>query len=467
MKNDLLLIFPSHYKMSNSPIGIAYIASYIKNKGIKVKLSDIGAEIENPIGNVNSIVKKHDPKIIGISTPSLLWKNTKTIAKKIKKEFPNQFLVVGGPHPSGYKGQILKEVPEIDAVIYGEGEITTLELCESIINKKPLSKINGLIYRKGKKIIKNMPRELIRNLDLLPFPARDLLQIEKYDCLGIVTSRGCPYSCTFCDKSAFGKAWRARSAKNIVDEIEFLAKNYSKMLNKTFISIRDDVFNLNIKRVKEICDEIIKRRIKVNIKSINGIRADRINKELLKKMKSAGWTYIQYGIETANQEILDRIKKGETIEQIKQAIKLTKEVGIDVGGSFIIDLPGSTKENSKKTLDLIKELQLDSCSLNFLTPIPNTEVWRWAHSDDNVKIIGDVYRSRWDKPVIETKEFNAEDKLEVFKKAATIRNKILLKRYIRRIFDFKRYKKIKTLNQIKNIYKNFYNLILNKDVKKI
>jgi len=430
-------------------------------------LIDYGKRFQEEAG-LFSYLKKADPKIIGFSGESFLLKHTLPLMEKTKQLFPEKFLLLGGAHVSGYQERAFKEFGFADCFVIGEGEYTTLELAESIIDGNGnLKGIKGIIYKKGEKIIKNEPRQLIKNLDELPLPAREFFDIEQYGNIGILTSRGCPFGCIYCDKSIFGRSWRGRSPENIVDELEFVADKYRKFLQKSHLSILDDVFNVDMGRAKKICDEIVRRNIRVDIKSMTGLRADRVDAELLQKMKKAGWTYIQYGIETGDEKVMKNVNKGEKVEDIVRAIELTKKAKIKVGGSFIIDLPGTNSENIKKTEELLKKLQLDVVTFNFLTPMPNTLVWEWVHNSGEAELLMDVYDSVWDKPVFTTKEFTAEEKIEAFKHLHRVRIKILRKKMVHKMMNPRNYAKIKSFKHFKDIMRKMVYLLSAKQMRKL
>lgn len=453
---DVVLVFPSTIHSHSIPLGIAYIGAILENAGYSVSVIDLAAE-NLSVGELIQKVKRLKPKVLGFSVPSIQYRKSISIIQSIRRVLPETYLTMGGPHPSACGSDILTEIPELDGIIIGEGEITTLQLVECVLNGKgSLHKVDGLVFRDKNKIIEKKPRRLIKDLNSLPFPGRHLFR-GKYITHTILTSRGCPYGCIFCDKSIFGRSWRARSAKNVVDEIEFLQTKYP--MNKNPISIVDDVFNLDIDRAKDICDEILARKLKASFACQNGIRADFIDEELLRKMKQAGWVYIQFGIETGDEEVFQSIGKRETIEQIKNAVRMTKKVGIEVGGSFIVDLPGMTLERIKNTEKLVQELQLNNATFNFATPIPNTKLWDHVLNNNEAHLLVDPLESKWGKPVFETPEFSANEKMQAFRLCCEARNRIVLKHLFFKAMNPSYIFRAKTLGNIPIYIRTLYRLL--------
>jgi uncharacterized radical SAM superfamily protein len=273
----------------------------------------------------------------------------------------------------------------------GEGEKCIVELVGALSNNKPLSSIDGLVFRKDSHIIVNRwcPPEDLDNLSL-----PDLDSIEGFDWRDfrypVVTSRGCPFQCTYCcvNKLTGSRKWRSRSAKNVVDELKHVTRTKGI---KSF-EIWDDNFTLSIKRAKEICRELIYSKINLSWYCHNGIRADKMDRELVILMKQAGCTSIAFGIESGNSETFDSIKKGEPLSIIVDAVKLVKEVGIKAVGYFIIGLPGDTLDKFIETVRFQRSLQLDNYIFGMLIPYPKTEVWDVVQARG--KMLCDVTRTQ-------------------------------------------------------------------------
>ncbi|MFH1473788.1 MAG: radical SAM protein [Candidatus Aenigmatarchaeota archaeon] len=370
----------------NPPIGLAYIAAVLIENDFDVEIIDANAL------NLNTKQTARKLKNFDIVGFSLMTPAHKFAVDLVKSPILRRKLkIAGGPHATGFPDELLRA--GFDIAVRGEGEQTMLE----IVQGKKLSKIKGISYRKGRKIVHNPDREP-SDPNKIPFPARDLLPSRGVDqpyvsavtqyrpWSPIITSRGCPFNCNFCNKKIFGYAFRARTPENVVNEIKLLVNKYGVKE----IDIYDDCFNFDLERAEKILDLIIKRKIKVKIRCSNGLRADRVNERFLKKLKKAGCIYIAYGIETGNQRVLERIPKMETLDQIRKAVVLTKKMGITVCGFFVFGLLGDTKETMQQTIDFAKELPLDLGSFNIATPYPGTRLY------DIVKKEGKFLMSDWD-----------------------------------------------------------------------
>lgn len=370
----------------NPPLGLAYLAAVLEKNNIEVKILDANAENLTP-EEVAKRVSEYD--IIGVSLMAPAYKYSIQLSKQ--PELKNKLKVAGGPHATGYPEELLKD-SDFDIVVIGEGEIPFL----NIVQGKPLKQVNCIAYKENGNIIKT---DLMKPPDpnTIPFPARHLLisngvdkpylsaatQITPWS--PIFTSRGCPYNCVYCNKKIFGLGFRARSPENVIEEIELLVKKYGVKE----INFYDDCFNFDLDRAEKILDMIIERNLKISLRMTNGIRVDKITKRFLEKLKKAGCVYVAYGIESGNQDVLDKIPKGITLDQVRNAVKLTKEVGLKVCGFFILGLLGDTKETMQQTIDFAKELKVDVASFNIMTPYPGTRLY------DLVKKEGKFLTSDW------------------------------------------------------------------------
>jgi radical SAM superfamily enzyme YgiQ (UPF0313 family) len=355
-------------------------------------MSDLDFSIDLAALNYNKeqtskSIEKSKSDIIGITAATNTIEEAYSIANMIPKETQ---VVVGGPHPSGSPIKTLQECEKIDLCVIGEGEHTILEIAK----QKPQEKIKGIAYKKNNQIIMNPPRPFIKDLDSLPFPARDLLPLEKYWSPGvkkypfatIMTSRGCPYNCTFCvNWTVLGKKFRYRSAENVLDEIDHLVKRYKiKELN-----ILDDNFTVLPDRVKKICNGLIDRSYNLIWKTGNGIRADAVNESLIKKMKESGCYLLAFGIESGNPEILKKINKGETLDQISNAIKWCKKYKIKTEGFFMIGNEGEDEKTIQDTINFAKKLNLDIAQFQIFIPLPGSPYY------EKIKKEGKIFAKSW------------------------------------------------------------------------
>ncbi|OYT33593.1 B12-binding domain-containing radical SAM protein [Archaeoglobales archaeon ex4484_92] len=366
--------------ISTPPIGLGYLASVLREKGFKVKIVD---DLVEKLDYQKLIKKIKRSIMVGITSTTPTFNAALKYARKIKDALPNVFVILGGVHVS-FKPHDALKYPYVDAVCVGEGEETIVEVAERIESGKNLEGVKGTIYKEYGRVIENKRRKFIEDLDSLPFPAFDLMPLSKYRVFGykleqfpVITSRGCPFSCRYCSSSLFmGKKFRARSAENVVDEIEWLIDDFGAR----HIAFGDDTFTLNKKRVVEICNEIKSRRIEIEWSCSS--RIDTINGDLLKRMKEAGCSAIYYGVESASQNILEYYNKGINLERVKQVIKLTKDIGISTICSFIIGAPMEKRTDILKTLRFAIDLDPDYAQFSVLTPYPGTSIYEEAKRED-------------------------------------------------------------------------------------
>jgi radical SAM superfamily enzyme YgiQ (UPF0313 family) len=356
-----------------------YIAAVVEREGYNVKIIDDYLEKLSQI-NLSKRILQYKPDIVGISIACTNFYEGLRVAKLIKT-ISDAFVVIGGPHAT-LRAKSFIEYPEVDAVVLGEGEYTLLEIIKRIEMDQSLEGCKGCYCKVNGKVIYNDLRERIKDLDSLPLPARHLVRNKSYPrtySFGgikrpvdtVSTSRGCPYNCTFCSsREIWGPLYRYRSAEDVVDEIELLIKKYGTR----GIYFREDNFTLNKKRVINLCDELIKRNMKIEWECSS--RVDLVDKELLKKMREAGCKFIWYGFESGSPKTLEIISKGITVEKSRKAAKITKEAGIGIGGSFMIGIPGETKKDVIKTYNFIKELALTRVSLAHFLGVPDCQLYR-------------------------------------------------------------------------------------------
>ncbi|MEN8209958.1 MAG: radical SAM protein, partial [Candidatus Fermentibacteria bacterium] len=281
-----------------------------------------------------------------------------------------------GIHPTLWKEKCFDECSGIDVLVIGEGEHTMREIAACVQNREPLDEVSGLMFRKNDLLIETGSRAVTEDIDHLPFPSHELVDIKSYipsptfykslPHANIIGARGCPYQCTFCHTD---RHVRMRSASNIADEIELLYREHGV----TDIAFWDDTFTLSRKRAMEFCREMIRRNVKVNW-AVNA-RVDRIDRELLDEMKKAGCWRVLYGIESGIQKNLDALKKGTTIQQIKKAVEITADAGIEAYGTFMFGIPGETFEEGLQTIEFACSIPLDYAVFVNLTPLPGTEVY--------------------------------------------------------------------------------------------
>ena len=357
------------------PLGLMYVAAYLKKyTNHEIKILDCLIEKINHT-QLEEKIRQEEPDVVGITTLTFTLIDVLKAAKIIRQINPNIKIVLGGPHVNIYPEETLN-FPEIDYLILGEGEKPFKDLIDNINQTKNLYKFKGIAFKDGNKIINNGPRELIQNLDELPFPARGLVLNEKYSSVlsennpvtTLFSSRGCPFRCSFCNRAHLGKTFRARSAKNVVDEIE-----ECKKIGIGEIFIYDDTFTIDRQRVLDICSEIKKRNLKIHwdVRA----RVDTVDEKMLNQMESAGCERIHYGVEAGTEKILKVLNKGITLEQVEKAFKLTRKIGIQTLAYFMIGSPQETRKDIMETIKFSKKIKPDFVCFSITTPYPQTDIY--------------------------------------------------------------------------------------------
>lgn len=372
------------------PLGLLYLGAELEKAGYLVKIFD--TQIENwDIEKVGKI------DIAGIYCNTSNYQRAIDLAKEIKTKMGIP-IIFGGPHVTTRPLEVLSN-DAVDYVVVGEGEVSLVKLMDVLNNKYPgmkLSDVRGIGFKESGKPLINTKRELIENLDSIAFPARHLVPMQKYKpspnqykrlpMTSMMVSRGCPFNCTFCDaETIWTRRYRVRSVKNVIDEIKHLVNNYSiKEIN-----FWDDVWGLDKEWINEFCDTIIAEGIDLTWSC--ECRVNTINRETLKKMKQAGCRCIFFGIESLDQEILDAINKKITIEQITDALKWTKEAGIESRANFILGLPKESPEKIRAMLKKLCQLNPDYVKFNMLTPYPETVLYKQIKEGKWGTIIDESY----------------------------------------------------------------------------
>lgn len=351
------------------PLGIAYLAAVLEAKGHRVNIIDAFAEGLD-MRSLEERIKAISPDLIGITGMTPVIDNAFRVAKAARKYAKH--IIMGGPHVSVARNKIFGQCPDIDYAIQGEGEMSLSLLMDALESGKDTGKVPGVIT----KDFSNPPAQFIADLDNLPFPARHLLPNERYRYIlsqgkvtTMFTSRGCPYHCIFCDKAVFGSKWRSRSASNVLDEMEFVNKEFG--INS--IIIYDDLFTVKKERVMEICRGILERGLRIEWKCEG--RVNIVEEETLGWMKKAGCSMIAYGVESGNQKGLDYLNKGTRVEQIKRAFELTRKAGIKPMAYFVLGIPVETYEDELRTIEFAKEIKPAYAQFSVLSPTPGTKLY--------------------------------------------------------------------------------------------
>lgn len=385
------------------PLGLGYITQVLLDDGHNVKILDINAT-RPPKEDVIKALKMYKPDIIGVTGFITEYKYITWLIGEIKGIHPSVPLIIGGGLAQ-VATELLFEKTGVDIAVIGEGEITMKELVRVIGNKGSLDTVDGIWYRENNIVHKNKERKIIESLDEITFPNRELFSFETYiknmsergtfknsnlRVTDIITSRGCPYRCSYCYHKMWGHKYRIRSADNIIEEIRFLVKNY----NISGIVFEDDTFILDKKRMYKFCELLRNEKFKITWRC--NARVDLVTQDLLREMKLAGCEVIAYGIESGSQEILDEIHKDVTVQQAKDAIKWTKEAGIKPIGYIMIGLFSETKETVEETVKFCKGMKLGLAGINYATPIPGTPLYEKAIERGKIKITLEELLEKWD-----------------------------------------------------------------------
>lgn len=360
------------------PIGLMCLASTLREKNHHVKILDLFS-FSDKLDNLKELLINGSFDVVGITGMSIQHNTMLRISKIVKMINNNIITVFGGPHASALPDFLLKE-DCIDFLFRGEADFSFPAFLDVINEPNKWENIPGLCFKNGDEIKISEP-EILKDVDLLPIPAWDLIEFKNYmraphglickkEPIGqIITSRGCPYLCTFCAAHAtHSNLWRSFSPDRVLDEIDYLVN----VLNIRELHIEDDNFSLNIKRAKIILKKIIKKEYNLSIAFPNGMRLDKIDDELLKLMKAAGVYSIAFGIESGSANILKRIKKKISLEFIKNQLKMIKKYKFDTEGFFIIGFPFEKKIDIYKTIDFALKLDLDAAFFGIYIPLPGS-----------------------------------------------------------------------------------------------
>ena len=371
------LINPSQStKYPQPPIGLALIAAVMEKEGYQVTILEANALKLEPAAVVPLV---SDADVVGLTAVTPTINAATAIAHHLKKAYPDLPIVLGGAHATLLPMETLATTPEIDIIVSGEGEETIIELLQALESKQAISNIRGISYRKNGGAVSNPARSKRVDLDSLPFLAYHLLPLQKYKphpphgrvlpFAAIITSRGCPYNCGYCSKPIFGSKFRAQTSERVIEELIY----YKERFGIKGFAFYDDVFTLDKKRAYSIADGIIKKDLKIYWTCET--RVNLVDKELLRHMKQAGCYSIAYGIESGSPEILKALDKDITLEQSAEAVRLSREVGLQTVGYFIIGSPGESPETIRQTIQFAKKLKLDFAQFAVTTPFPGTKLY--------------------------------------------------------------------------------------------
>jgi len=435
------------------PLGIAYVAAVLEDKGIDVRIIDCAVGIS--FDELFEKISEESPDVVGFTSTTPAFVNVQKVASFIRREFVSTRILIGGAHVTALPEKTI-ETGVFDIGVIGEGELTIAELFDNYKdgNFRNPDKILGIVYKDGDRIFQNERRPFIHDLDSIPIPARHLLPHPRFyqptpaSCRRvpyavIITSRGCPSRCTFCDRKIFGERFRKRSVPNIFKEIEAVISNYGVREIRFF----DDTFTQDKKRVYEICDGFERRKLKIPWTCLT--KSACVDGPLLKRMKKAGCWQVLYGFESGDNRMLKLLKKGNTVKVNKKAVCLTKEAGLEVRGDFIVGTPGETWESLEKTVRFAIDMKLDYAHFNKFIPFPGTELYEKLTEQSYVfdfskSTILDHNQIPYINPGMDRDEFSR------------FLNKANRRFYLRPGYILRRLLSIRTLHQLKGQIKGFF-----------
>ena len=379
------------------PLGLGYLAAVLREHNHPVGLYDAAIEDEP----LETVIRRGGYELIGITAVTPLIVDAWNMAKEAKRL--GLITVLGGPHLTLMPEESISEAhPEIDYVMQGEAEESIIELIDALEGRRDMETVHGLFWRRAGSVVANAPAGLIMNLDSIPYPAHDLYKIQRYTNLQpltdgldkharaytIMTSRGCPYKCTYCSKPITGNTWRGRSVDNVIGEWRWLVHD----LKATEIGMTDDIWNLKLDRAKELCRRLIAEGLNtVPWVTVHGMKVNHADAELFQLMKQAGCKRVGFGVESGDETILrDVIKKSQTLDMVRNAFRWAKEAGLQTMGFFIFGMPGEDEASMEKTTRLALELDPDLANFMLATPYPGTEMY------DYIKKYGNIFAHEWE-----------------------------------------------------------------------
>lgn len=434
------IVFVQPNGSGNPHLGLMYLVGALKRNGyrdihhVSLLPPEYGNVEKRTYDYLLSLLRLK-PEVVGVTSVTPSWSEAVKICRLAKEH--GSTVIAGGPGPSLLREKILEQYPFIDIVNYGEADNTIGQLIRSIEQGTSLKGIKGVIYRENGRVVVNEPNPLITDLDSLSYPDRDALNLWSYHTpFSILTSRGCPYACLYCSKPVHGSKWRARSPEDVVDEIEFLLSTYPEVAEKVKnkISLNDDIFNFDLERAKQICDEIIKRKLDIEIVCANGLHVRTVDYELFEKMKRAGCSEVWFGAESGNPEVLKKAGKGITLQMVRDAVKLAKKAGIKtVGAHFIIGLPYENLETARDSVRFAKELGVDVAGFGYANALPGTKLYEWVIKNGRMLLAQDEFERFKPNiaPTFETPEFSEEERERAYAEAIKLIDSLYRRKALR------------------------------------
>ena len=395
-------------EIPSPPLGVTYVAAAFQAAGAEVKILDYIVSNYTK-ENLQKQLESFRPDAVGATSVTMNFYEAQKILRDVKNYDPEIITMMGGPHVSFTATDTLMQYPEIDLIAIGEAEDTIAELTPVLKQKSKWRDIRGIAYRHDDEIIITGKRDFITDIDRIPSPARYLLPISRYRALGfpvsLITGRGCPYSCIFClGRKMVGSKVRKRKSNLVLDEIEEIIGYGFERIN-----IADDLFTADKERVREICTGIKERSLKFPWSAF--ARVDTVNQEIFDLMAEAGCDSVSFGVETGNPEMLKRIRKGIKLEQVEAAVKMCQKAGMIAHESFIIGLPGETKDTLEETERFAKRTKA-MYGYHYLAPFPGTTVWEKIKDYDLEILTQDWDRYDANDAIVKTSSLLPQDMRE-------------------------------------------------------
>jgi len=420
-----------YYDLASPPAGLGTIAEILEAEAVPYHVMDMN--LHGHISKALRFAGEVSPDLVGISMMTLNYRENYRFMGALKKILPGIKIVVGGPHVSTYRERIFTDCPDVDFAVLEEGEETFRELAAG----RPPEKIPGLIFRKGGEAVFTGKRPFLKDLDRLPFPRYRKFDLDRYYSgeIPLITSRGCPYQCTFCTvATAMGRKFRMRSPEHILEEIRYW---YDR--ERTKFCVQDDNFTLNAQRLYALYARLKHQGLlgKIRFSLPNGIRADQASRKVLLLLKRMGVTHLGIGVEAGNDRILKTLKKNESIKIIERAIKNAVELGFHTALFFLIGAPGETVSDVEDSFHLAERYPVNLVNFYNIIPYPGTEIYDWVAANDLFLRRPEDYLNDANpflgEPCFSTKELSAHDRRRLYKKAMKVKMRVHRRNIARRL----------------------------------
>jgi anaerobic magnesium-protoporphyrin IX monomethyl ester cyclase len=367
------------------PLGLGYLGAVAEKEGHQITIIDCQAE-KLTYETFTARIAQTSSDIIGVTATTLLYKSAMKLITIAKQAHPQAVTMLGGSHGTFWDENALNEYPSLDIVVRREGERTFVEMLQKIQAQASLATVLGITYRNGDKTVRNPDRPFIEDLDSIPFPAHHLMPLESLKRDGkilfpLISSRGCVFWCDFCSTvRMFGRGYRWRSPKNVVDEMQLIHDKYGVKQ----VTFYDDAFTVDRNRVVQICEELHAR--KLDMMWDCGTRVDMVDKELLQTMRSAGCFAVWLGVESGSEAILGAMNKRIKLDQTRKAYKTAHEVGLMTIANVVLGFPGETEKTAKETIRFVKELNPDDVGFYVATPYPGTPMYEEVNKNGWLRV---------------------------------------------------------------------------------